>query len=541
MSFNPAEKNAFQALEQLVRMSKIRVTSQTLKNTLWQHPDFPSLVALSDALNEVNVPNLATRITPERLSEIPLPALAHLNIEGGFFAPIRRISDDTVEWLHTKRGWQKQSWSDFNRIWNGVTLLIEPNPESGEMKYAENRQKEQIANSRYPFIIVGILVCLSLMLGYGYQQIRADSDQPLFWLLGLKVIGTIVSGFLLAYTIDSDNPFLRSICQLGNRTNCHSILNSKAAKLWSWLSWSEIGFVYFAGGFVASLLSLLIPTSSVVQYLLWLNVLALPYTVYSLYYQAFVAKEFCILCTAVQVILWLEVYVGRTLWNTVSLAGIGVLLFSFTLVIVLWAFMEKPLIQAKQAGAFQREFEKIKFNPDYLESLSNKQRMMPPIFEGMKVVTLGKPEAKNTLLVITNPTCEACRSYYKAIEKTIQTYHDIHVQIILAISPYKEDTAGNVAVHILSLPSDKMSTALSRWFELGETKYTQWLQEVEKDYKGDTKTEQLTLHLRWLELAGVDKIPVSFLNSIELPKFYSPHELPKLCTLFTNLGIGQFT
>lgn len=110
MNLNAAEKNAIDALEVLLQLSKVRVTRRTLREKLWQHPDFPSLASLSDTLDELNVTHLATRLTPERLQEIPLPAIAFLEIEGGLLVPIRTVSTHTIEWLHTKRAGSANRW-----------------------------------------------------------------------------------------------------------------------------------------------------------------------------------------------------------------------------------------------------------------------------------------------------------------------------------------------------------------------------------------------------------------------------------------------
>lgn len=119
MSLNEQEKNAIHAIEQLLQMSKVRVTKRTLRDKLGQHPDFPSLASLSDTLSELKIANLATHLPLERLSEIPLPAIAYVDIDGGIFAPIRAISERTVEWLHTKKGWQYESKDEFSAKWNG--------------------------------------------------------------------------------------------------------------------------------------------------------------------------------------------------------------------------------------------------------------------------------------------------------------------------------------------------------------------------------------------------------------------------------------
>src|SRR5699024_12035574 len=114
----------------------------------------------------------------------------------------------------------------------------------------------------------------------------------------LSLIGMVVTGGLLWYEVDHQNPVLKKICTSGRNTNCGNVLQSKAAKLGGIISWSEIGFIYFSGGFLSLLLS---GMSSDVMFLLgWLNVLAAPYVLFSIYYQWRIAREWCVLCLTVQ-------------------------------------------------------------------------------------------------------------------------------------------------------------------------------------------------------------------------------------------------
>ncbi|RYF33435.1 MAG: vitamin K epoxide reductase family protein, partial [Cytophagaceae bacterium] len=104
----------------------------------------------------------------------------------------------------------------------------------------------------------------------------------------------------LMHGINSNNPFIQNLCNSDGKNNCNAILKSDASRITSWLSWSEVGFFYFTG----SLLSLLFAPSSLFI-LAWVNVMALPYTIYSLSYQ-YRNKTWCALCCTVQALLVLE-------------------------------------------------------------------------------------------------------------------------------------------------------------------------------------------------------------------------------------------
>jgi hypothetical protein len=218
----------------------------------------------------------------------------------------------------------------------------------------------------------------------------------------------------------------------------------------------------------------------------------------------------------------------------------SVFLLCFLVVPLLWAWAKPALQKATRYQPLLREFQKLKYDPYYLNGLLANPRVLPPLFQGMQTISLGNPTAENTLIMVISPTCAACRSNHRALEKVLEKYTNLHVQMVLAASPQAEDTAGRVAHRLLSLPIDQRARALDDWFALGEACFAQWSLTYPLVETNEESARQLGLHLRWMELAVVMQAPTSFLNAVELPRFFLPHELPQLCVSFTNLGIGQF-
>ena len=533
MNLTAPQKNALHGLDMLLRLSKVRVTRATLRDKLWQHPDFPSLTSLSDTLDELKVDNIAAHLTPEQLPEIPLPALVYLRSEGGFFAPVRATASDAVEWWHSKRGWQTETLARFNQQWNGVALLIEPTERSGEAGYAQSRKKELVENLRLPFVALSLSICLGVWAG-GYQG--PPTGAPLYYtLLLLKLVGLSVSSLLVWYGLDADNSFLRSICQLNARTNCSTVLNTAAAKLFSWLSWAEVGLFYFGGGLLALLLFQKNP-AVLYPLLFGVAIAALPYTFWSVYYQWHRARQWCVLCLTVQGLLWLEfgtlLYFQRRLsWP----AGFGIpeisrLLASFLLLPALWALLKPVWSQALRTDGLQRNLQKIKFDPGYIESLSQRTRTLPPIFTGMQVATLGNAEATDTLTVVTNPTCSLCSRAHLEIEALMTELEDVKCQIILAAANRPADASAFVAHRVLSQPVEQMPLALHEWYTT--LRVESWLKNITLGKATDEGATQLGLHRQWCELAGVSATPTVFFNGIEIPRYYTILESKQLLKFF---------
>lgn len=542
MNLNAAEKNALNALDVLLQLSKVRVTRRTLRQKLWNHPDFPSLASLSETLDELNVKHLATRITSDNLQEIPLPAITFLQTDGGLLAPLRSVSNNTVEWLHTRKGWQYEPLADFVNKWSGVTLLIEPDSSAGEKNYDIERQTE-IANSlRIPFIILGILFCLALLL-----WLKADLFNTLTAsLLIIKATGLIVSTVLIWYSFDSDNPLLRNICQLNNSTNCGGILKSKAAIVFNGLSWSEVGLFYFGGGFLALCLNPVTAGEGLINPLWGFGGISLFYSVYSIYYQAVIAKKWCVLCLIIQCLLTLEVTLGFLYDIPFELpkspktwANYGIF---YMVIPIAWALVKRSVTQALQTDQLVRTVQRMKFNPNYLRGLSAQQRILPPIFESMKAIHIGKSEAENTLVIVVTPTCAACRRNHKLFKSLLEERHDVQSYIIFAANISDEkDEAVQVGRAILSLPQSEMAAALDSWFNTENNSFNKWSYNLHSDQNYDKGEgyRQLALHLRWCELANVTSTPTVFLNNVELPHEYTVNEMGKLINYFSPQGFDQ--
>jgi len=539
MRLTPNEQNAFQTTRQLLRLAGVRVTDTALKTALYHHPDFPSLLSIGDVLKEFRVDNLATRIGPERLIEAPLPALAHFHTNEGTFVTLRKITSDSVEWYDEKRGWQTDSLPDFAAQWNGVLLLIEPSTTAGEPDYLRQRQLERLENLRLPFVTIGLMLCLGGWVSVNFTA-QATSF-PYYALLVLKLMGTAVSGLLVGYSLDADNPFLRGICQLNDRTNCGSVLNAPAAKLFGWLSWAEVGLFYFVGGLLSLLFS-----ASTIPVILWFNLFALPYTLWSVYYQGRVIGQWCVLCLVVQVLLWAEFAVGqRAGWRfEVSTDGrtLAVTILCFLVTPAAWAFAKPFIGRGLRMDLLIRIIQRMKFNPTYLQALATSQRILPPVFNEMKTINVGNPEAEHTLIMVTTPTCAACRRNYQEVERLLaQGLDNINCRIILAATTNDADESSRITRAILNLPEPQMAQALHDWFAMEYSTSKVWYQSYSVDWLNENARQQLSLHLRWCELAGVTSTPTILLNGIKLGREYNVHEVPNLLARFSSLGIGQFT
>jgi len=235
---------------QLLEKLHVKVTNYAIREAILNHPDYTSILSISDALNTWHVDNAAISIEPEKLIELPLPFIAFIKPHGGNFVTVTNINNNNIVYSSGINKKQLNPLVVFKKDFSGIVLLAQANETSGQNCYNKAYRKEKEQQLKLPLLmLIGIILSIltaSTLIGSG-------SFLNYLILLTLKFSGLVVSCLLLWYEADKANPVLIKICS-GRKTNCNAILNSKASKILG-LSWSEIGFFYFAWGFLFILLT----------------------------------------------------------------------------------------------------------------------------------------------------------------------------------------------------------------------------------------------------------------------------------------------
>lgn len=516
--------NAIAVPRLLIKELGIKISDTSLKLKLEEHVDFPSLIAISDCLSEWNIPNLAVQIPKEKynVDELQFPFIAQIPFDGGQFMLVHEIENGTVVYSDEKLTRKRINESDFLKSWAGVLLYAEANQESGEKNYLRKQIFGIISDLKIPLLILVLLA----FLVFGIDFSAASSGYILF--LALSLLGSGISALLLTHSLNANNPLIQNLCSLGKKNNCNAILKSDAAKVTSWLSWSEVGFFYFTG----CMLSLLTVPSSL-PVLMLLNILAIPYTFWSIYYQ-YSNKNWCILCCSVQAILWLELIVvlatismKSNLYIPSSYLGITL---SFLLPISLW-FILKPLLQkASEYRLLKQQLKKFKYNSDlFTLALIKQPRYAIP--DDIAPITLGNPNAQTIITMVSNPFCNPCAEAHEIFDKWIKNRFDIQLKIVFATPNNDNDPRTKVAKHVTALGLVKnvemVEEALNQWYRRREKKYEDWAKNYEIEITQSVH-DAVKKQKQWCNLIEVTGTPTVLINGYKLPKPYSIEDIQYL-------------
>jgi uncharacterized membrane protein/glutaredoxin len=461
------------------------------------------------------------------LSEIPLPFIAYLSNRN--YAVVTRKDKDLV--TLSNEGWNNKAFTadEFKKLYGGSVLIAEKATTSGEADFIVKRRKELIANWLAPTAFAGLFIMMVAFLLLNSSYLTTLTLQTGF-LTFFKTAGLTTAVLLLLQSIDANNPLIQKLCGSDNNKDCNAILSSKAAKIGG-IGWSEIGFFYFAGTWLALLFNS--NHRALMQVLAALSLVSLPYTFYSIYYQWQVAKQWCKFCCVVQAILWLEFFAFLPYLINFKLqipdsVEWGNLLMCMTIPALAWAIVKPYLLQAQQIRPLKKQLRKFKYNAGTFEKMLNDEvKYALPAEEHSLVI--GNREAENVITMVSNPYCQPCAKVHKTLDEWLSNRSDIKLQIVFSTQNTKKDKKTQIAAHLMALQNNRddvsLKKALNDWYGQKQKNYEAWAKEHPSAATDSLVHEILETQKAWCKLTEITGTPTLFLNGRKLPKNYQPEDL----------------
>ena len=522
-------------LVNFLELLKVKHTSDFSNKLFNEHPHKYNLFGLSKILSDYGVNNAATKITDKEndIAKIETPFIAHF---GGDFAVVQKVESEKVSFL-----WRANDHvlpiSEFVEGWTGVVLLAETSEKSIEPDYKEHKKKEffNIAQKSILFL-AGILI-----LGITYINKSLYACIGINILIALNLIGVYISYLLLLKQMRVHSQYADKICSLFKQTDCNNVLETKAAKLWGIFGWSEIGLGYF----VTNLLILLF-FPALVTYIALINIVTLPYSFWSVWYQYVKAKQWCPLCLIVQVLLW-AIFIANFLFSYVQIPILDfhnllylIALCSCYVAAVLGINLLVPKFNADRVVPILRQaINGLKADEGVFKVIL-KQQPYYEVNDFDSIIRFGNSCSPLKLTVLTNPYCNPCSMMHKRIEKLLQkTNNNISVQYILSSFEEKLNSTNKYLIaacfeHCHSaLDSQSPQQIFTDWFEKGKKLKDEYFKNMNLDMDDMDIEIEFDKHEEWKKKTQLRATPTILVNGYQLPENYKVEDL----LYFTELNI----
>lgn len=511
--FGKKEKTLFSSFLRELGVEHTRHYSDKAFNT---HPYRDTLYGISKLLSDYGIKNKGYRITKNRelvINQIAPPYILQLGNE--FLICYRREAGLFNCWREGRS--IKIPEDVLFSMWTGIILLAYPKKNSIEPMLASHKKEELMR------LLVRILFVISLLIFIFYLIFHIE---PWFILpMALNIMGCVISFLIIQKEKDNSNSVIDSICSLFKHSDCNKALSSSASKLFGLVRWSEIGFGFFFGNL---LFCLLFKQAYIFCYIV--NAIALPYTIWSLWYQKNKLHTWCPLCLIVQIIVWLLFIVNRQAVNHCfyRFDPIGDILLTgcvYSLAISLSHLLFSGLVNKDRVEEIKQKMDSIRLREDCFNAVMHHQPKHE-VSTNDSLILFGNNLSSNVITIVTNPHCDPCSKLNERINKLEAINNKFCLQYLFSSFGESFDKSGLFLIAIY-FQSDKQTReyVYSEWYKWGRndretffSKYYSYIidEEVIKEYKK---------HQLWCARNNIVASPVILINGTILPSIYRVEDL----------------
>lgn len=481
------------------------------------HPDYPSLLAISDTLNFFNIDNIAIKLAFEEMDNLPIRFIAQLftDLKTQQFYYIEKKGKQFF-YTNDKKS-TEISKSELEKRWSGIVLLVEK---------SEN-EVAQIPIKNYWFLQIFALVLFLLVL----LQNETAFTNKLF--LVFPIVGILFSVAALKDLFGAKSELLNNFCNMTASTSCSTVVGSTKWKIFEIVNFSDLSMVFFSSQFLGLLVFLFsgdVATYFAIQKMLLLS--AIPVLFLSIYYQKFVEKKWCPICLVIISIVLLELsylFVFQNIAFTISANALVIFGFVFLSVIIIWSALKKLFMQQKEFKEFQLKGIRFMHNYEVFKNslMASEKTNYQPLSSGNLIV--GNENANLKITLVSNPYCGYCAEAHTLI-KYILEKHINSVCVDFRFNFYIEHSNEQIEkVHqkLVRIYYDNgqeaFLEALHNWFEnKDETK----LIVSEKSLITNLKINEI-LQEQYLmnQVNAISFTPSIMINQHPFPKMYDRKEL----------------
>lgn len=414
-----------------------------------KHPYKYTLYGLAHLLASYQIENHSFRLTNKsELDTLSVPFLAQVSND---FVIVHKITGNEVvyDWygeeLRTNR-------SQFNKLWSGVVLLAYPNNQSVEPDLAAHRQADLLRLGKKA--IVGGCAFLFLIVAF-YKQALYNNILAIS-LLVVNGLGFYASYLLLLKQMHIQSHVADKFCNLLKEHSCNNLLETRSAQFFNLVSWSEVGFAFFTSNLLLQLFFM--PSAPFI--LAVTGACALPYTIWSVWYQKFRARTWCALCLSVQAILWLHFMVclvGGTfkMWTQVSIFQVISALCLYCGLPMALNLLLPLITRSRQTTYWQQAHSALRMKDEVFYSLLRAEPHYNVDSQHASSILFGRPDAPVRITIYSNPYCNPCAQMHKRLHHLDHTncciqyiftafseaYEPINKYLIAAYQTYGPDKA----------------------------------------------------------------------------------------------------
>ncbi|WP_299215531.1 vitamin K epoxide reductase family protein [uncultured Dokdonia sp.] len=376
------------------------------------HPNYPTVLSISDTLTFFNIDNGALRIDASQIDLLP----------DQFMALLKEANNETQLYFIQKEGDKYVTIKDkipyeidrqtLESRWQDLIFLIEKPDLESTPTIKKGKTLEVLS-----------ITCLILFL-----LLYFNSNQTISTLLFLLFpsIGILFSIAALKDLFGTKSKLINQFCNITTSTNCTTVVSSTKWKIFDVVNFSDLSILFFSSQLFGLVLFLL--SGNFLEYFAIQKILlitSIPVILLSLYYQKFVEKKWCPICLVIASIVILEIGYLFLFVNTsidVPIKSFFIYTYIILATITLWMILKKTLSKQKVLKEFQIHANRLLRNYTVFKNtlVSTPKIEIPPSIG----IILGNRESHLQITIITNPFCGHCKEVHEIVHSILDKHGD---------------------------------------------------------------------------------------------------------------------
>jgi hypothetical protein len=472
-------------------------------NNYLSHPNYPSLLAVTDSLSFIGLENIAAKVPFIHIEQLPNVFIIELDLENKTLYILEKHNDG-FNIIDENEKTRLISFSELEKIWTGVVLIIE-----------ENEQIQKTNPFKY-FNLIALLILITIITIYSNE---CNVVQSIF--LFISLIGVYVTFEIVKTYFQENNATESKFCAIKKEFSCNATIKSKNYAFSKYLEFVDLPVFFFSFAFFGLLFSIVsISTIGI------LSTFSIPIIAYSLYIQKKVLKKWCVLCLLISLLLiaysflffYFEISSKLIIINEISW---------FISIVAIWFFIKKLLLNKEENKNKINSLLRFKRNEDVFNAIS-KDVIDSKTLETLPKLSIGNTNATNILTLFLSPSCPHCHTSFKQAIELIEMYPDIiKVEIAYNLNINNlENPYLDIAKMTMQLYNQKKDykQALVDW-HIKRIEIEAWKRKwnLENDFL--VENEQLDKQFLWCVANEFNYAPVKFFNGKLIPQVYEIDEL----------------
>jgi hypothetical protein len=491
-----------------LKANNIPVAKDWLQKTIESHPDFPSLICISETLNVAGINCFTHKIDISSINGIPLPALFHLQ-------------DDDVIVITNEKSYTEKMLSDFT----GVVINVHSINLSSMYKSEVNKERK---------INQAILITITLITLL-FTIVLFEKNKFVNTLMVLCSISGLYICFQIFYKENGNAAmWANTACKaLGN--GCDKVFKSSLSKGILGVKIVDAAFVYFC---TLLLFSILEDNLLLVYYAI---LLAIPIIIFSIIYQKTKVKGWCALCLIIGFIVFIQVllvwntkeifYNKLTLSNIIHFGIYGLISFAW--------FQYKFFYKLKEQNIQTTiDYQKIRRDAkNFISSLQSEKTVK--YLETNTEMIFGNVFAPLQILIVCQPYCIPCANTHKQIDEVLNNHREnICLKLVWLANNESSVKAVSLIFDVVSFQTKENALLkVEEWFSL--MNYERYLNNNiistnQKNYKTDIDEQN-----EWVTQNKIVITPTIFINNHQIPIIYTIEDIGIMVPNLLEIMGGQ--